>query len=271
VFIQTTEPEEQRFLRSLSANLVPVSVGGNWWVDHRAIRPLPDIGKDVDVAMVAAWSGYKRHAQFFAALSKMHRRGVTLKVLLLGYATPGSDMDLAAINQLATAYGISSMLEIQDSIPPDAVNAQLNRCKVHVLWSRKEGYNRALIEAMLAGVPCILREGHNFGYPYPYINPSTGCFANEHDLPDKLSYMVKHYHQFQPREWVLENMSAQRATAVLSATLKDHALATGEQWTADLVVKTVQLNKMKYWNSADELRFIDDYERILSMRRLARR
>ena len=30
---------------------------------------------------------------------------------------------------------------------------------------------------MFAGVPCIVRQGFNYGYRYPYINGQTGCFA----------------------------------------------------------------------------------------------
>src|SRR5439155_6653197 len=51
VFIETTEPQEQAFIRRLSSNLIPVNTAGNWWVDHRIIRPLPEVQKDVDVIM----------------------------------------------------------------------------------------------------------------------------------------------------------------------------------------------------------------------------
>jgi len=267
VFVETTEPEERGFIQRLASNLVPVEVGGNWWVDHRMVRPLPGVVKDADVVMVAAWSSYKRHDRFFAGLKALKRRGRTLKVLLLGYAAADSDLTLEDIRNLADFHGVTSMLEIHDGVAPEDVNAHLNRAKVCVLWSRREGYNRAIIEAMLADVPVILRRGHNYGHPYPYINPSTGCFADEKDLPVKLWDMVTHHERYKPRAWVLENMSSQRAAAVLSGVLKATALAGGENWTEDLAVKTVQVNTMKYWHPADSERFRSDYERILSWRR----
>src|SRR5205814_9572199 len=40
VFVQTGEPRDLAFLQRLNANLLPVPVAGNWWVDHRVFRPL---------------------------------------------------------------------------------------------------------------------------------------------------------------------------------------------------------------------------------------
>ena len=66
------------------------------------------------------------------------------------------------------------------------MSALLARSKIHVLWSRRECANRAIIEAMLADVPVIVREGLTFGYPYPYINEHTGRFVPERDLGDAM-------------------------------------------------------------------------------------
>jgi hypothetical protein len=61
-------------------------------------------------------------------------------------------------------------------------------------------------------------------------------------------------------------MSCQHATEKLSDAIKDVATRAGEQWTKDLVVKTVFANRMRYWDPADEEKFHADYEFIAAAR-----
>jgi glycosyltransferase involved in cell wall biosynthesis len=172
------------------------------------MKPLPNASKDVDIIMIASWAWFKRHHRFFSALSKVYSKGEKAKVVLVGYPTDSTRDDILS---LAKHFGIHAQLELYEWLSPEEVNAQLNRAKVNVIWSRKEGSNRAIIEGMFAGVPCILREGHNYGYRYPYINSQTGCFASEEELPNKLIGMIHNYQKFSPRDWVLSNMSCQKA------------------------------------------------------------
>lgn len=262
VFVQATEPRDTDFLGSIGSSLVPVPIAANWWIDHRIVRPIPGIEKDSDVIMVCGWDNFKRHARFFSALRKLRAMGRKLKVILVGYPMGGTRED---ITQRAKYFGVYDQLEIYEWISPEAVNYHLNRSKVNVLWSRREGFNRAVIEGMLAGVPCILREGHNYGHRYPYINPRTGCYSAEGELPEKLLRMVENYRDFSPREWVVENMSAPRAAAILNESIKKVALDSGERWTTDLVVKTAGLHGLKYWDEEDRQRFGPDYEFLKSV------
>src|SRR5437879_9782962 len=120
---------------------------------------------------------------------------------------------------LARDMYVHKHVEIYEWISPEEVNQQLNRAKVNLVWSRKEGVNRAIIEGMFAGVPCILREGFNYGYHYPYINSQTGCFSSERHLPEQLLWMIRNYHQFSPRQWVMANMTCQHATKIISEAI----------------------------------------------------
>lgn len=264
VFVQSTEPRDTEFLRAIHANLVPVPVSGNWWVDHRMLQPLPGAKKDIDVIMVAGWAGYKRHGHFFDALRRLKTQGRTPKVLLIGYPAGKSRDDIWT---QAHYCGVARQLELHEWLPPDKVNEQLNRARVQVLWSRKEGFNRALIEGFFAGVPCILRQGHNYGHLYPYINRQTGCFAGERDLPEKLAFMIDHADSFSPREWALSHMSCHQATQVLNDAVKQSAVSRGERWTRDIVTKTVTLHGMKYWDDDAAVAFEPDYRFIAAARR----
>lgn len=265
VFVATNEPPDIAFLQRMSPNLVPVQSQANCWVDHRVFRPEPGAVKDFDISMVSAWANYKRHAGVFAALGRLRRRGVRLRALLIGY--PGGDGSLTRdeLYQQAQYFGVSDQIEIQENLTIQQVTAQVSRSKVHVLWSRREGFNRAIIEAMLTGVPGILREGHNYGQHYPYINPRTGQFADESNLPDVMLSMVERHAEYDPRGWVMENMTPQIATARLNQSIKRVASARGEPWSSDIVVKTVQLQCALYWNPDEASRFAEDYAYLRSL------
>jgi glycosyltransferase involved in cell wall biosynthesis len=257
VFVQAYEPRDAQLIKETHSNLIVVPISNNWWVDHRLFFPLPDGQKEFDVVMVAGWGAYKRHYRFFAALAELRRRGTRLQALLLGYPLGKTKDDIL---ELAQHFGIDKQIEIHEWIPYEQMNEHINRAKVNVLWSRREGFNRAIIEGMFADVPCIIREGHNYGYKYPYVNSQTGCFANEGNLPERLLRMVKNYESFRPRQWVLENMSCHRATEILSDVIGRTCAERGEQWSGGLAVKVNKLHSLEYWNPEDRQRFADDYE-----------
>src|SRR5205085_1837301 len=105
-----------------------------------------------------------------------------------------------AIRDQAEYYDVHDLIEFRESVTPPEVNRYLNRAKATVLWSRREGSNRSIVEAMFADVPCILRRGHNFGYHYPYINSQTGRFASEAALPIVLEDIFRGRSIFSPRQ-----------------------------------------------------------------------
>jgi glycosyltransferase involved in cell wall biosynthesis len=261
VFVQGFEPRDAQFITGLGSNLVVVPTSTNWWVDHRLFRPLPGAKKEFDLVMVAGWGAYKRHHRFFRALSVLKRKGHRSRALLLGYPVGLTKDDLL---REAAYYGLLDQLEFHEWVPYEKVNEFVNRAKVNIIWSRKEGVNRAIIEGMFAGVPCLVREGFNYGYHYPYINPQTGCFAAENRLPDKLLWMTENYRQFAPREWVAANMTCQRATEILSGVIARTAAARGEPWTGGLAVKVNKLHNMDYWEPEDAGRFGPDYQFLRS-------
>lgn len=256
VFVQAYEPRDAALIAATRSNLVAVPTSTNWWVDHRLFRPLPDVRKDMDVVMVAGWGAYKRHHRFFAALGRLRRDGRRLRVLLLGYPIGLTREDIL---RRAAYYGVADQLELHEWIPYEEVNGYINRARVNVIWSRKEGVNRAIIEGMFAGVPCLVRDGFNYGFRYPYINPQTGEFASERGLSERLLWMIDHASEFAPRQWVSAHMSCQRATEILSAAIGNTAAARSEPWSGGLAVKVNKLHAMVYWDPWEAQRFEPDY------------
>jgi glycosyltransferase involved in cell wall biosynthesis len=256
VFVETIEPRDHRVLATLDTNLTHVPVAANYWVDYRRIEPLPDRTRDIDVIMVAAWTGIKRHWRFFRALAALRRRGHRLRVALVGYRY---DKTIEDIRAQANYFGIGDQVELFERLSQDEVSALLARSKVHVLWSRRECANRAIIEAMLADVPVIVRTGLTFGFKYPYINDQTGRFVEEAALGDAILEMIDCRTSYAPRQWVLEHMTCQHATTAVEASARAAATGHGEMWTSGLVVKTSTLDTQKYWDPADRDRFAEDY------------
>jgi glycosyltransferase involved in cell wall biosynthesis len=256
VFIEASEPRDAGFIERLETNLHPIPLAANWWVNHRLITPSPRSERDIDLIMVAAWASFKRHWRFFKALSQLRRRGHRPKVVLVGYRMDKTREDIQAE---ADYFGVGDQVELFENISADEVGRLLARSKIHVLWSRREGVNRALIEAMFADVPVILREGFNYGHRYPYINDATGAYATESTLADTILEMLDNGSRFSPRDWVMDNMTPHHATRILDAKLGEVARAAGQPWSDGLVVKTASLNSQNYWDAGDRDRFDRDY------------
>lgn len=263
VYVETTEPRDRDFLSTLGANLATVPVAANWWVDPREAPPA-DTTRDIDVIMVAAWADIKRHANVFEAIAALRRRGHRLKVVLVGYPY---DRTRAEIEELATHFGIRDQVETFERISQDEIWKLLIRSKVHVLWSRRECANRAIVEAMTADVPIVVREGLTFGYRYPYVNAQTGRFVAEHDLGDAILDMTAHRARYAPRQWMLEHMTARKATAVVEDSLRRDAQVAGEPWTRGLAVKISTLDTQRYLDESDRTQFAADFQFLESQQR----
>jgi len=211
--------------------------------------------------MVASWADWKRHWRLFKALAQLRKRGHRLKMVLVGYEMGRTRGDIEA---LAEYFGIRDQVETFERISQDEVWKLLTRSKVHVLWSRREGSNRAIIEAMLADVPVIVRDGLNFGFRYPHVNEQTGRFVQEHELGDTILEMIAARRSYSPRDWMVRHMTCQKATQILEEHLRAAAQAAGEPWSGGLVVKTSALDAQQYLDPADRGRFVGDYQFLKS-------
>lgn len=255
VHVETTEPRDHELLKATQSNLQAVPIAANWWVDPR-MAPVPGSKRDIDVIMVAAWADIKRHWRVFKALSDLRRRGHRLKTVLVGYRYDRTKQD---IEGLAEHFGIRDQVETYERISQEEVSALLARSKVHVLWSRRECANRAIIEAMLADVPVIVRDGLTFGFKYPYVNEQTGAFVPESGLAEAILQMIDTRANYSPRAWVLDHMTCVHATRALESHLSHSAASRGEPWTRGLAVKTSTLDTQRYYNPEDRRQFDDDY------------
>ena len=263
VTVQTMEPRDHQFITALHANLDFVAMAANWWADSDQELTV-DRPREFDVAMVASWSRIKRHWRFFRVLAKLRASGHKLRVALVGYA---GDLKISDIEELANHFGVRDQIELFERLPQTAVQDILCRSKIHVLWSRREASGRAIIEALLADTPVIVREGLTFGFGYAYINSETGAFVSEQNLGEAMLQMIDERSHYSPRAWALDNIGSEKATELLETHLRERALQRGESWTKGIVPKVSALDTQYYLNEDDRKQFAEDYALLASYAR----
>jgi hypothetical protein len=121
---------------------------------------------------------------------------------------------------------------------------------------------------MFSGVPAIVYDKTIGGAKYR-INSATGVLSSDEELSEKIEYMLDHYREFDPRNWITQHSGSVVATRRLNDIIKHITAQAGEKYTRDIVEKTNSPN-LTYKNRKCRDLFKEDYEFILScQRRLA--
>lgn len=240
MIIQAPEPVDLNFIRSISSNLYPIDIGANCWVDDRVFSPINGSTKKYDVIMVAIWADFKRHFHLFEAMSKCKK---DIRVALVGKPWTKS---IEQIREEALFYGVIDQIDFFENISQKEINKLFNESKLFLLISKKEGINKAIIEAMYSGLPAFLLEGFNFGYKYEYINNKTGGFVKSDELTeflDNIDSMV-HENSFQPHEWIMANLSPKNTMQKLIGLLNhiENELSISINKDLHIKVNTPELN-----------------------------
>jgi len=230
VIVESTEQLDFVFIKQLNSNFIPVDFGASDWLDPNMFHPITGISKKYDCIMVCDWFNYKRHYVLLRALSKI--KEYNLKALLVSNATGIVD----TLKNVARYYGVLNNITFMQCLPPERLNVMYNESKANLLLSYKEGSNKTLFEGMFANTPAILIK-NNIGVNKRYINDETGKLIDEKDLPETLVMFSRDYAKFNPRQWVMDNISCQKTTQKLNTLLKDIALRNGEEWTEDMRIK----------------------------------
>jgi glycosyltransferase involved in cell wall biosynthesis len=251
IFIQAGEPRDEKLLRRFLKNSHPVPIAANWWIDSRIFKPDNTIEKDIDIIMVSSWLKLKRHYLLFKALKELKQQGKALKCVLVGYPIDMKKEDIVA---LAKEYGVLEQIEIHEWLKQTEIAKLYQRAKLNLLLSTREGFNRSVIEGFHANVPCLIREGFNFGHKYNYINNKTGGYYTDGSLHNSISDALDNIEKFSPNDWIIQNkMTAQDAAAILEKEIYNTQ-------NKELAVKVSGLDGMEYWNEEDNEKYIPDYK-----------
>ena len=262
VFVQCFTREDLAFVKTIGEPFVPLPLGPADWVNADVFQPDPDAVRTHDLVMVANWAPHKRHATLFRALQSIRDRPV--RVLLVGFPWAGRTAEDVR-REAATFANDQISLDIVENVPHVELAALLSRCKAFVFLSKKEGDNKALVEAMFAGLPAIVYD-KSIGGATSRINAATGILTSDENLAATIRDMLDRWRTFTPRTWALEHTGSERATAIVNEALKRVTLDRGGAYTIDIVEKMNAPN-LAYRDEDARRRFAADYAFILSCRR----
>jgi len=150
VFICNTGAERELLARSgLDAHLL----NKNFTVSETVFRPLPDARIEFDAIYNARFDRSKRH-ELAAAIE--HVAYVGYPCLSMGSSEEQSKLAVGLLRR-SPRHALINPIEqgLPVSLPPEGVNAALNRAAVGLCLSSIEGSNYASVEYMLAGLPVV--------------------------------------------------------------------------------------------------------------------
>lgn len=249
VIVQAAEKMDYEFLQRLDSNLIPIEMGSSNWVDDRVFCDLK-LPKEYDCIMVALWGDIKRHYLLFDALRKIDDPG--FRVCLVGRPW---GRRLHEMEELAEFYGVRKNIDFFEKLKPHEVNVMLNKAKVNLLLTLKEGANKSIFEGFFANVPgLVLKE--NVGVNKSYLNEQTGRLVPQKELAETLLWFRENYSRFRSREWALGHISPTVSKSLLEAKLKDISIDRGEPWSRPIVSK-VNRPECEYYNPEEALAPLD--------------
>jgi glycosyltransferase involved in cell wall biosynthesis len=215
-------------LPRVSQHLIVVPLFAGSWVDPERFSPLPRHQREIDLVMVANFAKFKRHHVLFRALRRMPR---SLRVVLIGQENDGRTAE--TMRELAKAFGVADRFTLQVNAPYEEVARALCRARASAILSRREGSCVVIAESLFADTPAALLRGAEVGSS-AFINEHTGRFLDENELAEQLIDFIASAGRYCPRAWAETNISCWQSVRLLSDTIKRHALAAGEKWTADV-------------------------------------
>ncbi len=251
IIVESTEPKDFELIQGLNSSLMAVSFGASDWVDHRLFTPL-DLDKEYESIYVANFNAVKRHHVYFRALNKLKNTGYKKSALVCGKW--GEQID--EVYDLIKYYGLDDCLDVFVGLNQTELNVLLNKSKVNLLMSLKEGSNRSIFEGFYSGVPAIILK-KNIGVNKNYINENTGVMIKERELARTLLHFSENWQKYDARKWALENISAIRTTEKLTKILSESSRYFNAKSTIAIKVNAPEVEfldiseKVYYLNIAD--------------------
>jgi glycosyltransferase involved in cell wall biosynthesis len=247
VVVQSPWYRDYHYLRELRSNIRAVRVGAGDWVDPGVFSSsIPRGHRRFDVVVVSSWSPWKRHRDLFHAAATLNRRGIKLRIALVGYPLVWDQM---RIRSLLAQFGLRDQCTIFDSIPQPEVAKVVGDSESYVLLSRREGANKAMYEALFCDTPVLVPLGHR-GVNTDIVRGEVGLLYEPGRLADAIVDVRSNASGFRPRAWADAHSGYRNATSAIGAVLKQMSERRGLPWTRDIVPK----------KNAPELRYVDDAE-----------
>ena len=258
VFCLISNTNDLQIFPRLSKKYQMVPLYACSWVNPEWYRAEPFENKDIDIFMLANFGKYKRHFALFKALRDMPP---SVRVRLIGQNNEGRTAD--TLLSEADHYGVRNRFELKTNATDNEVFEAFRRAKVSLILSRREGSCVAVVESIFSGTPVGMYEDAEIGSRVT-INEATGRLLQHHNLGAQLNEFIARAHRYRPREWALQHdISCFSSTVTLNQALKQHALASGREWTQDIAVHQWRPNPQLVCEQ-DKERLQPEYEYISS-------
>lgn len=228
IFTLISHADEVDTLPRIAPNYVVVPLYASSWVNPGLFRPRPRGERDIDLVMVANFAKFKRHHALFRAIRGMSSN---LRILLIGQDQDARTAD--TILSAAAWYGVRERFQLRSNLEYSSVVDALCRSRASVILSRREGSCVVIAESLFADTPAALLENAEIG-SRAFINAHTGRLLHDGNLAAQLLEFIAQSDRYAPRQWAEGHISCFRSSAVLNDALKQHALASGQEWTCDL-------------------------------------
>ncbi len=200
------------------------------WVNPQFYRPKSWHSRTVDILMVANWGAFKRHWDFFQALTQLPPN---LRVVLVGQNEGGFTQE--HIRKLASDIGVPQHLDIRQSISIEEVTQLQCDSKISTVLSRREGGCVALVESLFAGCGLAVRDDACIGSA-AHVNDRTGILLRSGHLAEGFLELLDRGPRLDSARWAAEHVSCHRTLEKLLQTLLADAMEKGRPWTRDLAL-----------------------------------
>lgn len=258
--VQTTELHDRIFMNSLFPDGRVVSFGASDWVNPKIFNSLNST-KIYDSIYVANLNPFKRIFRYIDAISKIvltYNSNYKACLVCAPWGGDSGKMENHLIGYIKSRK-VESNIELIMGLPRKKLIEKLDKCKVSILLSFKEGSNRAIFESMFVNLPVICIS-ENIGVNKDYVNEFTGSLVSDSCLEYALVAMQNSWQSFEPRKWALENISPYVTTTKLSAIL---GAKYGDNCNISLYIKTNN-PELEYLNQEDNVLNKNATERLLN-------
>ena len=224
---------------------------------HESFEAKPSTIRDFDLVFNATFDELerKRHELMLELLN--HQLLKEVRALFLGR---GQEKSLEHFRKLVRRAGLQGRVTTMANLLRENVPTQLNRCKMGVHLSLNENGCRCIYEYFRSDLPCVISSsmaGTNLGI----FNPQTGMAVTDEELPEAISFVLDHPHQFTPRRWFLQNSGSSNSSRRLNQFLKKLFDKLGYQWRTD-IVPLISSGPARYANPSDYDLFRDEFHWI---------
>jgi len=242
--VLATEVKDRALINCMFPNIPVATFGASDWVSPVIFTPTSTV-KEFDSVYVANMNPVKRIYRYIDAIAKLMTSNPEYVGCLICARFGG---DINGVSEYIRCKGVEENIVFIPGLERSELIDVVQKAKVSVLLSLKEGSNRTLFESMFLNVPVVCIS-ENIGVNKEYINSNTGLLVPDAFLEDSLRYFADAGDIWRPRDWALANISPYQTINRLAEILK---VKYGETCDYNLQVK-VNAPELEYADRDDHL------------------